>query len=97
MVEFLFVAAFFSSLAVIVYLPAFFKHCIAKRSERVFTQKLAYVNKLYERCIVIVTEKLGLGVSQNSDVKFCKAHNNQTVAINSVMSLMDTLYGVTEE
>lgn len=74
---------------IIFYCPVLYQHFVFKRTENNFIQELNLLNDFYKNKLIVVTEKLGEGPSQNSDVKFAQAHKNQIFAINSILDLLD--------
>uniref|UniRef100_UPI00405683E5 hypothetical protein n=1 Tax=Acetatifactor sp. TaxID=1872090 RepID=UPI00405683E5 len=74
------------------YLPVMIQYVVANNAERDFANQLSFLNENYEYYSVVITDQLGLGTSQNSDVKFEKAHKNQAVAVDSILSLIDNLH-----
>lgn len=74
---------------IILYCPVLRQHFVFKRAENNFIQELNLLNDFYKNKLIIITEKLGEGPSQNSDIKFVEAHKNQIFAINSILDLLD--------
>ncbi|MGN9126524.1 hypothetical protein ACTM97_08985 [Oliverpabstia intestinalis] len=82
---------FFIIMFLMIYSPVIYQNAVLKRAENTFIQELNRLNDFYEDNLIVVTRRLGEGESQNSDVKFVHAHNNQNFAVNSVLDLIDDL------
>jgi len=96
MLEFGIVLAVFSLIVLAIYLPAFYRHFAWKQSEKEFEYELSQLGFLYDSSRIVITDRLGEGTSQNSDVKFAEAHKNQSFAMNTVMELLSRMAEIEE-
>lgn len=87
----LLIFSFLFALACFIYAPVLYQYIVYKKAERVFFDELSEWNSNETSNLIVITEPLGLGPSQNSDVKFSKAHTHYTFAINSVWPLLEEL------
>lgn len=93
MLDFIIAMAFFALVVLMIYLPVIRQRVIVKQAERKFAEELNLVGSLFESSTVIQTKRMGEGESQNSDITFEKAQQNQTTAVNSVMWLAREMAG----
>lgn len=91
MLEFGIVLAVFALIVLVIYLPALYRHFVWKRTEKDFEHELSQLGSLYDSSRIVITERLGEGTSQNSDVKFAEAHQNQSFAMNTIMELLSRM------
>lgn len=96
MLETIVVLSLLAFLVFINYIPVIHQYYATKKAERVLAQQLDLLNRTHEYYSIIETKPLGLGTSQNSDVKFAKAHNNQNIAVSSIMNLIEVIYASNE-
>lgn len=89
MTVFVIVLIVFSIIFLVTYFPVICQNIVLNRAEKDFAQELKALNDFYENMLVIVTRRLGEGESQNSDVRFSCAHQNQKFAVDSVLDLID--------
>lgn len=92
MLETIVVVSLLAFLVIINYLPVIHQALVAQKAKKCLDQQLSLLNGQYEYQSIVETRQLGLGVSQNSDVKFSKAHKNQNIAVNSIMDLIEVIY-----
>lgn len=91
MLTLLLISSILFILACFIYAPVVHQYIIYKKSERIFYDELTKWDAAETNNLIVITKPLGLGPSQNSDVKFAKAHANYTFAINSVLPLLEEL------
>ncbi len=90
---FLITLLLFVAMLSIIYFPVLYQHIVSKRAENRFHEEVSLLNDLYSDSLIVITNRLGEGASQNSDIKFSKAHENQSFAVNSILGLIDELGG----
>lgn len=88
MFEFIVVMVFFFVILLAIYFPALHYNMVARKSKKRFIAELALLDNLFASCLFVRTERLGEGESQNSDVSFERAQENQSIAINSILGLI---------
>lgn len=93
MFEFFLIPVFFAVVFAVLYLPAVYRICVAKKAKKEFLYKLNLLDGVFTSNLLISTDKLGQGESQNSDFTFAKAQKNQTLAIDSVKELIREMAG----
>lgn len=91
MLTYLLIISILALLACFIYTPVLYQYIVYKKAEHVFSSELKAWNAKESDNLIVITQKLGLGCSQNSDVKFSKAHKNHSFAINSVLPLLEDL------
>lgn len=91
MFEFGIVLIIFALIALVIYSPAIFQYFAWKRTTREFERELSELDTLYNSSRIVITEPLGEGTSQNSDVKFAAAHQNQSFAMNTIMEVLSQI------
>lgn len=74
----------------LIYLPVIHQYFITKQSEKKLILELSLLDKLFDSCLIVNTQKLGQGESQNSDIKFVEAQKNQDFAVNSILGMLRT-------
>lgn len=93
MVVFFWLLAIICAISLVVFTPVICQYIFLRRTERQLLKQISELNIFYEDKVQIVLRPLGLGPSQNSDVKFSDAHKNQKFAVNSILYLIDELGG----
>lgn len=91
MLEFIILLAIIVLMIVISYLPALWQHFALKRTKKNFECELSELDALYISSRIVITERLGEGTSQNSDVRFAEAHQNQSFAMNTIMDVLSKM------
>lgn len=79
----------FALIAFVVYFPLLYKIIRLKGIKKNLYSEIKMLDDLYKKYIIIITHRLGEGVSQNSDTKFVDAHKNQEFAVNSILSILE--------
>lgn len=79
------VAALFIALA-ISFGPYIYQRQAYRRQE--MSYDVSSLSDLYKQCVVVVSERRGEGESQNTDIVFETAHDNQEIAVNTVLDLI---------
>lgn len=88
MLEFAMVLSVIILIIVSVYLPAFYRYLIWKRTQKKFEHELSELGSLYDSSRIVITKHLGSGTSRILCVTFAQAHENQNFAMNTIMELL---------
>lgn len=85
----LMVVGFFALLFIIIYAPAIYWMVRARYSKRRFEEALTKLGALFEKCRIVITERLGEGPFEESGITFEQAQQNQHFAVESVLKLLN--------
>lgn len=88
MVGIILIFGFLAFIYILIYLPVIHQYVITKQSEKRLVIELNLLRDLFSSCLIVNTQKLGQGESQNSDVKFIEAQQNQDFAVNSILGIL---------
>lgn len=91
MISVIFFLVVIAIIGFLIYSPAIYCHVMTSISEKRFKKELKAIEdeRLFEKCRIVITRPLGVGIEPDGEISFAVAMRNQELAMKSIIDLIN--------